>query len=72
MDDFRPPPGDGSRGKVVHACSHAKDQGKVELDVASGSNAKTSGCIDLAWILMQALKRHEREECAIYVEHEQI
>ena len=48
MDDFRPPPSGDSKGKAVPTCNHAKDQGKVELDVAGGNNAETPGCIDLA------------------------
>ena len=48
MDDFCPPPGGDSRGKAVHACNHAKDRDKIELNVASGSNTETPGCIDLA------------------------
>ena len=48
MGDFHSPLSGDSRGKVVHTCSHARDRGRVELDVADGSNAVTLGCTDLA------------------------
>ena len=48
MGDFRPPLGGDSSGKMGHVCSHARDQGKVELDNAGGSNAETPDCINLA------------------------
>ena len=45
MNDFHPPPDSDSRGITIPTC---KDRGEVELDVASGSNAENSGCIDPA------------------------
>ena len=48
MDDFHPYFGNDSRGRMVLACNHVKDWGKVELDVAVGSNIESLGCINLA------------------------